>query len=206
MNKNGVKYIVLFCVAGLLAYKSVYFKKLDAVKAKVDKIDGTSFARKFWDNQFKKAIDSAVSLDIFEDEFIKKGAQVTIDKYAHKQGVSDVAYMLMKFNGTVKEVSDNKIVLDVINSRTNSFVFNIGNYFGNAVRDATGLIKMDDFANTIEYNDVSSQLNQMVKNEVILPLKNKLKIKDALIIVGCIEIREGRIQDEILPVKIILNK
>jgi predicted lipoprotein len=206
MSNKWIKYILLFCAAGLLAYKSVYFKKLDDVKKEILISDNKFDARKFWDNQFKKAIDSAISLEIFEDEFIKKGAQVTIEKYSHKQGVSDVAYLLMKFSGTVSEATENKIVVEIINSRTNSFVFNIGNYFGNAVRDAAGLIKMDDFANTIEYNDASSQLNQIVKSEVILPLKNKLKIKDTLTIVGCVEIRDGRLQDEILPVKIKLNK
>jgi predicted lipoprotein len=205
MKNRWLKYILLFCMAGLLAYKAVYFRKLDDVKKEIINSDDKFDARKFWDNTFKKAIDSAISLEIFEETFIKKGGQVTIDKYAHKQGVSDVAYMLMRFSGTIKEVTESKIVLEILNSRTNSFSFNTGNYFGNAVRDATGLIKMDDFANTIEYNDVSSQLNQIVKNEVILPFKNKLKIKDALTIVGSVEIRDGRLQDEILPVKIIIK-
>jgi Predicted periplasmic lipoprotein (DUF2291) len=205
MSKKLIKYGVVIIVLAFVGYNSVYFKKLNEVDKEIINGNNKFNVRDFWSTTFKIAIDSAITLEVFEDEFIKKGAQVTIEKYSSKQGVSDVAYMLMKFTGIVKEVAEDKIVLEVLNSRTNSFVFNTGNYFGNAVRDATGLIKMSDFENTSEYNTVSSQLNQIVKNEVIFPLKNKLKIKDAVTIVGCVEVLNDRLQSEILPVKIILN-
>jgi predicted lipoprotein len=205
MNKKLIRYAVLIIVLAFVGYNSVYFKKLNDVNKGIVNGNNKLDVKDFWGTKFKIAIDSAIALEVFEDEFIKKGAQVTIEKYSHKQGVSDVAYMLMKFSGKVKEVTEDKIVLEVLNSRTNSFVFNTGNYFGNAVRDATGLIKMGDFENTLEYNNVSTQLNKIVKNEVIFPFKNKLKSKDDITVVGCVEVLNDRLQDEILPVKIILN-
>ena len=205
MNKKLVKYIVLIAVAGLLVYNSVYIKKPNTAISKFDKskTDPTAFARLFWDSTFSKAIDSAITVEVFEKEFIEKGAQVTIEKYSHSQGVSSVAYMLQKFTGKVKEVTADKIVLKLTDSRSDHIVCNIGNYFGNGVRDATGLIKMGDFTNTMDYNMVSTELNKIVKTEVILPVKNKIKINDSLTVVGCVEIREGRLEEEILPVKVI---
>jgi len=210
MKKGWLKYIVFIIVAVLLAYNSVYFKKLDAktnttITATEANLSPVTFARSFWDNTFSKAIDSAITLESFEKEFFEKGGQVTIEKYAHSQGVSDVAYMLLKYRGKVKEITEDKIVLIVADSRTNSYVFNIGNYFGNGVRDATGLIKMGDFVNTMDYNLVSTELNKIVKTDVILPGKNKIKINDNLTIVASVEIKNGRLDGDLLPVKITIN-
>ncbi len=207
MSKRLLKYIALIAVVGLLTYNSVYIKKTDTSKSEADKSksDPAAFARLFWDSTFSKAIDLAITLEAFENEFFEKGSAVTINKYSHSQGVSSVAYMLQKFSGKVNEVTEEKIVLAVSNSRTNNYSFNIGNYFGNGVRDATGLIKMGDFANTMDYNMVSTELNKIVKTHVILPVKNKIKINDSLTIVGCVEIRDGRLEKEILPVKITVN-
>ncbi len=207
MNKIIIKYFLLFCMASLIAYKSVYFKKLDSPETKTEntKINPSAFARKFWNTSFNKAIDSAITLEVFEKEFIEKGALPTITKYSHSQGVSDVSYILMKFTGKVKEIRKDKIVLEILNSRTISYEFNIGNYFGNAVRDVTGLINMGDFINSTEYNEVSSELNKIVKSEVIMPIKNNIKLNDNLTIVGCVEVKYGRLSGEILPVKIIIK-
>ena len=206
--KKAIKYIVLIVIAGLLLYNSVYFKKPDTPKSQVEnnKSDPTAFARSFWDSTFSKAIDSAITLEAFENEFFEKGAAITINKYSHSQGVSNVAYMLQKFSGKVKEVTEDKVVLTLTNSRANHIVCNVGNYFGNGVRDVTGLIKMGDFTNTMDYNKVSSELNKIVKTDVILPLKNRIKINDNLTVVGCLEIRDGKLDDVILPVKITVNK
>lgn len=207
MSKRLIKYIVLIAAAGLLLYNSVHFKKLDtaATEPGSNQLNPEAFAQSFWHNTFSKAIDSAITLEAFEKEFFEKGAQVTIEKYSHAQGVSDVAYMLLKCSGKVKEITGDKIELTVANSRTDTYVFNIGNYFGNGVRDATGLIKMGDFTNTMDYNMVSTALNKIVKTDVVLPVKNKIKISDSLTIVGCVEVRNGRLEEGILPVKITIG-
>jgi len=86
---------------------------------------------------------------------------------------------------------------------------NTGLYFGNAIRDVTGLIKMGDFGNTIDYNSVSSELNKIVQAEVISPLKTKVKKGDTVSFIGCTEINKEQINIdniELLPVKILLNK
>jgi len=208
MGKKWLKYIVLIIVGGLLAYKSVYFKKLNTPRSEAgsNKTDPAAFAKLFWDRVFSKAIDSAIAMEVFEKEFFEKGAQNTINKYSHSQGVSGTAYMLQKFNGKVKEVTDSKIVLLQTNSRSSQLTFNIGNYFGNGVRDVTGLIEMGDFENSMDYNMVSAELNKIVKADVILPVKNKIKINDDLTIVGCVEIVDGKLSDEIFPVRIIIHK
>lgn len=207
MIKKWLKCIVVIAITGLLVYNSVYFKKLDAKKDEIEnsRKDPVFFAKAFWNDQLGKAIDSAVTMEVFEKEFVEKGAQITINKYSHSQGVSDVAFMLLKFNGKVKEVTPDKIVLSVENSRSRQVIFNVGNYFGNGLRDVTGLIAMGDFENSMDYNMVSGELNKIVKLDVISPVKSRIKVNDSLTVVGCIEIVTGRLSDEILPVKITIN-
>ena len=108
------------------------------------------------------------------------------------------------------EVKDDHVIVKENSGATETKVkLNTGLYFGNAVRDVTGLIKMGDFGNTIDYNSVSSELNKIVQAEVIYPFKTKAKKGDSISFIGCAEINKDQVNTdniELLPVKISLNK
>ena len=160
MNKKWLKYIVLIAVAGLLAYNSVYFKKLDAKKevAEMD-MKPAEFAQKFWATKFSASLDSAVEINRFV-KMLQENPKDVFEKYSKTQGIGNVSYFLVKAEGVITDVNEgNVIVLARSGAAELPVKLNTGIYFGNAVRDVTGLISMGDFSNTMDFNSFSSELN-----------------------------------------------
>ena len=205
MNKKWLKYIVLVAVAGLLAYNSVYIKKLDAKKSTVEiNLDPPEFAKKFWSAQFIPYLDSAVEMNSFIT-MLKENPQQTFEKYAHAPGIGHTSFFLVKGEGVISSVNEDDITVQ-LKPGAGEVKLNTGLYFGNAVRDVTGKIAMGDFSNTMDFNAVSAELNKIVREQVVLPFKTKA-VKGATVqFVGCAEINKEQINTgsmQLLPVKII---
>jgi len=205
MNKKLIRYIVFVIVAGLLLYNSVYFKKLDAkMEAVQTDLDPVAFAQKFWANF--SAADSAVEITSFVQQ-LKTDATATVAKYAKSQGIGNTAYVLVKGEGIVNAINEDDVLLLVKPGTQEIKVkINTGIYFGNAVRDVTGKIKMGDFTNTMDYNNVSVELNKIVRSKIVMPFKANTKKGQLVQFTGCIELNTEKINADditVLPVKII---
>ena len=77
--------------------------------------------------------------------------------------------------------------------------------YGNAIRDASGLVEVKDFPNTMDLNNISEELNKIVRKTVLPPFKTAVKKGDKLIVAGAIEIHKEHIkwsELEIVPVQI----
>ncbi len=205
MNKKLIRYIVFVIVAGLLLYNSVYFKKLDAkMEAVQTDLDPVAFAQKFWANF--SAADSAVEITSFVQQ-LKTDATATVAKYAKSQGIGNTAYVLVKGEGIVNAINEDDVLLLVKPGTQEIKVkINTGIYFGNAVRDVTGKIKMGDFTNTMDYNNVSVELNKIVRSKIVMPFKANTKKGQLVQFTGCIELNTEKINADditVLPFKII---
>jgi predicted lipoprotein len=204
--KKWLKYIVLIAVAGLLAYNSMYFKKLDAKKEVAEtELKPAEFAQKFWATKFTAYLDSAVEINSFV-KMLQENPAAVFEKYSKTQGIGNVSFFLVKGEGLITDVQeDNVIVLAKAGAAALTVKLNTGIYFGNAVRDVTGLISMGDFSNTMDFNSVSSELNKIVRIQVILPFKAKAVKGTTVQFVGCVEINKEQINTDniqLLPVKL----
>ena len=77
--------------------------------------------------------------------------------------------------------------------------------YGNAIRDASGLVDIKDFPNTMDLNNISEELNKMVRKTVLPPFKAAVKKGDKVIVTGSIEIHKEHIkwnELEIIPVQL----
>ena len=210
MNKKWLKYIVLIAVAGLLAYNSVYFKKLDAKKevAEMD-MKPAEFAQKFWATKFSASLDSAVEINRFV-KMLQENPKDVFEKYSKTQGIGNVSYFLVKAEGVITDVNEGNVIVMARSGAAELPVkLNTGIYFGNAVRDVTGLISMGDFSNTMDFNSVSSELNKILRTQVVLPFKTKAVKGTTVQFVGCAEINREQINTvdiQLLPVRINIKQ
>ncbi|MEP6677146.1 MAG: DUF2291 domain-containing protein [Ferruginibacter sp.] len=205
--KKTLKYITLVAVIGLLGYNSVWFKKLDTKKETISTdTSPVEFAKKFWANIFTPYLDSAADFNQFYS-LLNTEPQKAMDQYAHRQGISNTSFVLLKGEGIVDEIKGNETELIVKNGAGNiSVKLNTGLYFGNAIRDVTGKINMGDFNNTMDYNAVSTELNKIVQQQVVVPFKNKISKGQLIQFIGCTELNSDQTKKnvvEILPVRII---
>lgn len=81
--------------------------------------------------------------------------------------------------------------------------------FGNALRDAPGLIKINDFTNTMDLNNIAAEVDKIIRTEVLPPFKSSVKKGDTITFAGAFELNQEHInldKIEILPVALKINR
>lgn len=205
MNRY-IKYLLFVVVIGLVAYKSVYIKKLSDMKVTTDKVfDAPAFSKKLWDEKLPAKLGNAVELGTFIRS-VQVNAEEAFSKYSNVLGIGNYRYALIKTEGVVTNINEDDISLQVklgdslmMTTLATEFIY------GNAIRDASGLVDVKDFPNTMDLNNISEELNKMVRNMVLPRFKTAVKKGDKIMVAGAIEIKRQNIkwnELEIIPVQL----
>ena len=209
MNKY-IKYGLLIIVVALLAYKSVYFKKLSALETTaIGEFDATVFSRKLWDERMPAKIDSAMILSLLIRSIDKDG-ETAIDKHTNALAIGNYRYALVKLDATVTDVKEDEVMLSTAHNDT-LITVNLATEFiyGNAIRDASGLVQVKDFPNTTHLNGISEGLNKIIRTSVLPTFKSVIKKGDSVNIIAAVELNKEHIHwngIELLPVQIQIVK
>ena len=204
---KAAKCIVLVVVIVVVAYNSVYFKKLDEVKVSkaAKEFNAERYAASFWQNKLipnlGKAIDVTKLITMISNDPSK-----TFDSYSHALGIGNLRYFLVSGNGIVESIGDDDVKLIAKSGSSRQSIRIATEYiFGNAVRDATGLININEFTNTMDFNNVSAEINKIIREKVLPPFKRKAKKGDAIEFIGAIELNKEHpdlVHLEVFPVEI----
>jgi len=153
MNRY-IKYLLLVVVVGLVAYKSVYVKKLsDMTLATTDKFDAVAFSKKMWDDKLPARLDSATDLATFI-QATKANPSEAFSKYTNALGIGNYRYSLIKTEGIVTTINEDDIILRVTSGDSMLTVKLATEFiYGNAIRDASALVDVKDFPNTMDLNN-----------------------------------------------------
>ena len=207
MGKKTVKYLIGLAVLLLLAYNSVYFKKLDEVKlASVPgKFNASEFAQKLWANQMNDAIANSTAINTL-DSLLKNNPGSAFTTYSNSLSIGNYRYFLVKVAGEVTSVNEDDVSLAVAGTgRPLNLSLATEFIYGNAIRDASKLVAVKDFTNSKDLNDISAALNSLAKKNVILPFKTSVKKGDRVEAVGAIEVNKEHIRldgVELIPVQL----
>jgi len=205
MNRY-VKYLLLTVVIGLLAYKSVYVKKLSKMTVATDeKFDAVTFSKKLWEERLSAKFGSTVQLATFIKAAQSNPADA-FSKYTNAIGIGNYRYALLKVEGIVTDINEDDITLQVkLDDSLMAVKLATEFIYGNAIRDASGLVDVKDFPNTMDLNNISEELNKMVRKTVLPPFKAAVKKGDKILVTGAIEIHKEHIkwnELEIIPVQL----
>jgi len=205
MNKY-LKYLLLIVVIGLVAYKSVYIKKLSEIKAAIDeKFDAVVFSKKLWEEKLPARVSDAVDLSIFI-KAVQANPADAFSKYTNALGIGNYRYALIKTEGIVTNINEDDIALQVkLGDSLMTAKLATEFIYGNAIRDASGLVDVKDFPNTMDLNNISEELNKMVRKTVVPLFKAAVKKGDKVIVTGAIEIHKEHVkwsELEIIPVQL----
>ena len=204
--KKAVKYILAAAVIGLLAYKSVYFKKLSEVKTTTDqKFDAAVFSKKIWTEKMPAKIDSAVELSTFINA-VTGDKENAFKKYSNALGIGNYRYALLKTQGTVSAVNEDEILLQIpLADSVINVVLATEYIYGNAIRDASSLVDVKDFPNSSDLNSISEEMNKIIRTTVLPSFKTSVKKGDKVNIIAAVEINKEHIKWsglELLPVRL----
>lgn len=203
--KKIVKYAVGIIVLIIVAYNSVYFRKLDEVKASSSKFDAKTYARNYFNNKLLPSLSNAVELNQLMF-LLQTNKEQTFDKYGHALGIGNIRYFLVKGEGEVTSINENDVTV-VAKPDTNQKTIRIATefVFGNAIRDASGKIDINEFSNTMDFNNVSAEINKIIRAEVLPPFKKTVVKGDSVQFAGALELNKEHldVEDiEVIPIQL----
>ena len=208
MNKLWQKGVLGVLIL-LVAYNSVYFKKLDEVKATTAGFDGAAYATEFWSEKLTPAMEKGVDLSALLQQ-LQTNPDQAFATHSHALGIGNIKYFPVKGVVTVKNVRENEVLV-ALDSQPGGTELTIATeyIFGNAVRDASGQIDINAFTNTMDFNTVSAELNTIIRTKVIPPFKGQVKAGDRVEFTGAIELNQKYLNFssiEIIPVSLSVEK
>ncbi|MFL9831548.1 DUF2291 domain-containing protein [Flavobacterium sp. ST-87] len=186
--KKRYAYILGLLIVLTLGYNSVYFKKLSVVKAaKKENFDFRAYA----DSIYYKGILKSEKISLTDlSSMMKVNPEPTFEKYGNRLGIGNSAYFMIQSTGKIIDIKDG---LYTIADEKNGIIYIDTKYiFGNAIRDASGLVKLTDFKTNSEFNKVSESLNDIIRNEVIPQEISKVKLGDSIRFNGAIKLNKNQ--------------
>lgn len=200
--KKRIKPLLTIAVILLVAYNSVYFKKLSEVKDlnTAERFDAVAYAKKYLQKQLPSALKKAVDINSLT-ALLQANPKEALEKYSHALGIGNIRYFLVKGQGEILKIEEDAATV-LVKKDTSAQVVTIATeyVFGNAIRDASGLININEFNNTMDFNNVSAEINKTIRSEVLPPFKAKAKKGDTIIFTGAIELNQAHLKFEKMEV------
>ena len=172
--KKAARYVLAILAIGFLAHNSVYFKPLDEVKSSAEnkRFDPASYAKTLLESQMKKVMAIPVS-DFYGR--LDSDFDALMESEGKKLGVSDLRYFMIKGEGMVLTIEEENVVLQLEAVPNQTLRIATDFIFGNTLRDASGLVSISDYANTMDFNNISEEINKQVQQEVVSPFVKKVR-------------------------------
>ncbi|UCG59356.1 MAG: DUF2291 family protein [Phycisphaerales bacterium] len=204
--RRRYKYVVYVIVLGFLFWRSCYFERLDEVRQAQEQkaFDPAEFAKDFWNNRLQRNLDRATDARMLLDA-LDADVEEANSKYGRRLGLAGSYYHLLAGRGTVVSIGQDGVLLSMRAPESEPEIMIITrNIYGNAIRDASGLINVSDFPNSRDFNNISEQINKIVMNEVLPAFRQEVKEAVTVRFVGAAEIKQDQGQIRCLPIVPIL--
>lgn len=161
------------------------------------------YADKFWKDRLPGAFDNAVDINELFDA-VDSDARQARSKFGRQVGLGGASLLFVRGAGRVKEIAPDYCTI-TIGRGSRSARIRTGVVVGNAVRDSTGLIDVNQFANSQDFNNLSAELNRRVETQVIAPSRRRLRVGARVRFVGCTQVRDDRDFDLLTLVPVYLH-
>lgn len=199
-------------VAGvILLANSIYIKKLDEVKAAEheSRFDAAAYAHNLWEQKLIPGLGRAIEINRLIGLF-QTDPGLAFEEHSNALGIGAIRYFLVRGEGRVNSVNENEVAL-LLETDSTRRAINIATelIFGNAIRDASGLVDINEFTSTVNFNSISEELNKIVRDEVLPPFKNEVEPGDGVIFTGAVEMNMERLDldnIEVIPVDLKIRR
>ncbi len=207
MLQKIIKYFLILLFFGLLLYNAVYFKKISEMQvSKIETVfDAKGYAKTYLLEKIPAAKKEAVAVaDLLSA--MNKDSKKAFKDFSHFQNEGDTKYFFVKSEGKVTAIDEEFVTLKIASGTEIKLA--IQYIFGNTSRDCSGLISIDDFSNTMDLNNVSEEINKLIKAEIVSPFTAKVQKGDSISFLGGIELSQSNPKTdkmEIVPLQLEIN-
>ena len=166
-----------------------------AAADKSDTIDPALYVQDFWNGPRRRG-EGAVAVTQLWDA-MEKDAAAAKNKFGRQLGLGGAWHFFVRGRGRVETVGKTECTLVADNS-DRRVLLDLGVIVDNTVRDAIG-VDVNDFANSQDYNAVSSELNRLVEQDVIDMIRARLTPGANVDFAGCAKIQTN---SDIKPLRV----
>ena len=160
-----------------------------------------AFADTFWNKKLLPALPGAVNAQTLLAA-IQADPATAKTNYSHSIGIGGSYYYFLSGTGQVTAVSDDEVSLALIPGSTNTEVsLQASLIFGNALRDGTGLLNVNDYPDSQDFNAISEALNHLAETRVLPKLREQAKVGSKLSFSGCAEVDDESM--DLKPLKVV---
>ncbi len=193
MKRKHLLYLIGVVALVFVLGSSVDFRRLDEKRAdeQASLFSPGEYARDFWDNHLPAVLGNPLAaaelIRLFNTDM-----KVAIAE-GRTLGQSRVHAYLLGGRGQIVAVDKEGLLVSVVAGDTNpEILLCAGAYIaGNAVRDASGLVDVSAFSDTMKFNRISAEINRIVVQEVITPfLERTPQVGMSIHFIGAAEVAE----------------
>ena len=150
-----------------------------------------AFVEKFWTEQLLPAARRAPELaPILAD--LRRDPAAASKAHARRVGVGTTAYYFARGSGRVTAVARSRLLVEIDGAAGATVALRTGPVFGNAVRDGSGLLDLNNVPELAEFNALSAELNRKVEESVLPSLRGaSVAVGVRITFAGCAEAPES---------------
>ena len=166
--------------------------------------DAPAVARAFWDQKLLPATARAVPVAELLTALAQDPAAAR-QRFGRALGLSSSVCFFVQGSGRITALDKEGIHVALDDGPAGAGVrLSTGLLFGNAVRDATGLLDVNEFPNSQDFNALSAELNHLVEHSVLPALRSHAAMAKTIRFAGCMELEEGPTPEtlQVIPVKV----
>lgn len=168
----------------------------------VEKVtDAAAYVDAFWKGELRQGVD-VIDIADFWKAFDNDAAKAK-EEFGREVGLGGATYFCVQGQGTIESVSKNHCSLVIVGEKRRAKL-QLGVIADNTIREAIG-VNVNEFANSRDFNSVSSALNERIETDVIDPIRTQLQQDVAIRFVGCAKVGGNTDLDPLLLVPIRID-
>jgi predicted lipoprotein len=189
MNRTAIIIGIGLLGAGLL-WRFPLFHVVPLKQASTEPIASTfnvrDFAQRYWrDRLAPRLADAHDAVTVLAA--LDANVQQARSEFGRTVGLGRSSYFLLRGKGVIVSIEKNGIGVALSGASDPDLLITTGPVFGNAVRDAPGLLSAGDFSHSQHFNGLAAELNRLVENRVAKPLSGQAQVGRKIRFVGCVE-------------------
>lgn len=164
-------------------------------------VDVRQFAQTFWTEKLVPASSQATEVGMVVAE-LARDPELAASRFGRRSGLGGKALYFIRGEGRVSSVDHKGVWLVLDGGSKIPVLLPIGPLFGNALRDATGLLDVNNFS-SFDFNALSAELNRIAETRIQPDLKRTI-VGRQLRFVGCAEAADesGKVQLKVVPISV----
>lgn len=164
--------LALFIIAVVLINRSCKIVPLSEIRKE---FDPKNYAQNVWLKLQGQLTDLSKANAYEVLELLDLNSEEAHQKYGKVVGISNYRYYIVEGSGQIVSVDDDGILVKMREDADKPEFYITRRVFGNTIVMATGIIKMEDFDRIMDFNLVSTALNDIVSDEVATPFIESLR-------------------------------